>query len=296
MRDDEGRFAFRPYVSAAERRRKAEREAARLAKQGRIVAPIHVTGRTIATTFWGQAWCKNLESYSDYANRLPRGRSYVRSGSVVDLLIAPGRVTALVAGTRLYTVDLVIRPLDPARWRALITECSGQIGSVVELLSGRLSQAVLGILARREGGLFPAPKEISLDCSCPDWADMCKHVAAVMYGVGARLDRAPELFFTLRDVDQLELVAGAGAERLVDRAPRSKKILASGQLADIFGLDLDDGASRTASAPRPRTAVPGPRSKPVSPGPRGKPAPARPGPRREPAPARKSPRRPRPRP
>jgi uncharacterized Zn finger protein len=246
-------YEWRPYVSAAERRHNAARHVAKLKKKGRAVAPVVIEGRTIAHTFWGKAWCDNLERYSDYANRMPRGRSYVRNGSVVDLLIAPGKVTALVSGTEMYEIDISIKSLDRARWKAIIKECTGQIGSLVELLQGRFSQSVMEVLARKDRGLFPAPKEISLDCSCPDWAGMCKHLAAVLYGVGARLDAQPEIFFTLRQVDQTELITKAGAEALAGKAAKKgKKVIERTKLSSIFGIDLDEGDK----APRARTAAP----------------------------------------
>src|SRR5687767_1299310 len=189
---------YRPYVSVVERRAQAAREVAKLAKKGRKISPVRIEGRKIAHTFWGKAWCENLESYSDYENRLPRGRTYVRNGSVLDLQIEPGRISALVSGSSLYKIEIGITTLVKSSWQGIKRECAGKIGSLIELLQGKLSQGVMGIITRRPGGMFPAPKEISLTCSCPDWAGMCKHIAAVLYGVGARLDHEPELLFTLR--------------------------------------------------------------------------------------------------
>ncbi|MCA1664966.1 MAG: SWIM zinc finger family protein [Myxococcales bacterium] len=229
---------FRPYVSAAERRKRAARHAAKLVKKGRAVRPIRIEGRTIAHSFWGKAWCDNLESYSDYANRMPRGRSYARNGSIVDLQIEPGRVAAIVSGSEIY--DIAIDRLDRRLWRSLVRECTGRIGSLVELLQGRFSDDVMRILARPKNGLFPSPQQIRLACSCPDSADMCKHVAAALYGIGARLDAEPEIFFTLRQVDQAELVSEAStARRLRSRKSASKRTVASGDLESIFGIELE---------------------------------------------------------
>jgi len=200
---------FRPYVSVAERRAKAAKHATKLAKGGVKLAPVTLAGKKIAATFWGKAWCAHLESFSDYANRLPRGRTYVRNGSVIDLQIAPGKITAKVMGSELYEETITIAPLAAKRWAAVKAECAGKIDSLVGLLQGRLSDAVMGIITDRERGLFPAPAEIKLECSCPDWASMCKHVAAVLYGVGARLDNDPELLFRLRHVDPQELCVPA---------------------------------------------------------------------------------------
>src|SRR4029077_3566360 len=201
-----------PYVPVAARRRKAEREMEKLRKQGALLSPVKIEGRQIARTFWGKAWCDNLESYHDFENRLPRGRTYVRNGSVLDLQIAPREVTAMVCGSSLYRVMVGIDPVPRAQWRSICTDCAGGIDSLGELLQGRLSQGVMERICRQGLGLFPAPREIHFKCSCPDHASMCKHVAAVLYGVGARLDQQPELLFRLRTVDEKDLLAG------IDRA------------------------------------------------------------------------------
>jgi uncharacterized Zn finger protein len=233
-------YGFKPYVSVAQRRCKAQIEMEKRRKKGLAVSPIVIAGRTIAKTFWGKAWCDNLESYSDFANRLPRGRTYVRNGSVVHLEIQPGNITAHVSGSELYKVEITISALPVSQWRSVKGQCSGQIGSLVELLQGRLSKSVMDVVTKREVGLFPKPSEIRMACSCPDWAGMCKHVAAVMYGVGARLDEKPDLLFVLRKVDHLELIAGA-----VDSAPvagpgrlHGKKTIAAGELTDVFGIEM----------------------------------------------------------
>jgi uncharacterized Zn finger protein len=208
-------------------------------EQGHPVSPVVIEGRTIVTTFWGKAWCENLERYSDYANRLPRGRTYVRNGSVVDLQIVPGAVHAFVSGSDLYSVQVQIAPLAKARWRSICHDCAGGIDSLVELLQGRLSNGVMERICRQNEGLFPAPREIKLSCSCPDLAGMCKHVAAVLYGVGARFDRQPELLFRLREVDEQELIARAGcAVSFASQRPAAARILAGEDLAGVFGLDM----------------------------------------------------------
>jgi uncharacterized Zn finger protein len=250
-----------PYVPVAERRWGAAATAARMKREGRSLAPVEVRGRRIATTFWGDAWCRNLEAYSDFANRLPRGRTYVRTGSVIDLQIERGRVRALVSGTSLYEVAIGMQPLPRARWTRIKTQCAGQIASLVELLRGSLSDSVMEIVTRKGEGLFPSPREISLSCSCPDWATMCKHVAATLYGVGARLDRAPELLFTLRCVDPVEMV-----DVVVDRPraasrPRRSGVLASADLSAIFGVDIDVGEGRQG---RPRPPAKRRRHRPAS--------------------------------
>jgi uncharacterized Zn finger protein len=232
-------WGWRPYVSAEERRRKAAREVEKLKKKGRSVSPVVVEGRAIAKTFWGKAWCDNLEHYSDFANRLPRGRTYVRNGSVMDLQIARGEVQALVSGSQIYKVAVKVTPVSKARWVSICKDCSGAIDSLVELLQGRFSKGVMERICRQRTGLFPSPAEIELSCSCPDWASMCKHVAAVLYGIGARLDQQPELLFKLHAVNEKDLIANAGKDLpLARKTPASEKILGSEKLSDIFGLEM----------------------------------------------------------
>jgi len=180
---------WRPYVSVAQRRARAAREMNKLRKKGMNIEPIEIQDRNIAHTFWGKAWCKHLERFSDFANRLPRGRTYVRNGSVCHLAIKKGKIEAVVAGSELYNVDIRITALSSTQWKNVRKQCAGQIGSILELLQGELSSQVMGIVTDPAKGLFPQPGDIKLHCNCPDWADMCKHVAAVLYGVGARPGR-----------------------------------------------------------------------------------------------------------
>ena len=232
-----------PYVSVAERRRKAAREMDKRKKQGHAISPVTIEGRTIAKTFWGKSWCENLERYSDYANRLPRGRTYVRNGSVVDLQITAGAIHAHVCGSELYQVVLKVSPVAKAHWKSICDDCAGAIDSLVELLQGRLSKGVMERICRQKLGLFPSPSEIKLSCSCPDSAGMCKHIAAVMYGIGARFDHKPELLFRLRAVDELELIVNAGkAAPLEKKGAAAGKLLGSEDLSDIFGLDMAQSA------------------------------------------------------
>jgi uncharacterized Zn finger protein len=232
---------WRAYVSVPERRRQAARMIAKLRKGGRKVDPIAIEGRQIVRSFWGSAWCDNLEAYSDYANRLPRGRTYVRNGSVIDLQIEGGHIAALVSGSEIYEVELRVKPLAAAKWKRIRSQCAGEIDSLVELLRGTLSHGVMGIVTKKGAGLFPAPKEIRLDCSCPDWAVMCKHVAAVLYGVGARLDHAPELLFTLRGVDPGEMVGEAVDGAVAKRKPGRGRVLAEADLSAVFGVEIEVG-------------------------------------------------------
>ncbi len=244
------------YIPVAERRRRAAKKVAKMRKSGQQVEPVEVAGRKIATTFWGSAWCKNLESYSDYTNRLPRGRTYVRNGSVIDLQIEAGQVRALVSGSEIYQVSIAIKPLAKRRWTTVKRCCAGQIGSLVELLQGALSKSVMAIATNPKSGLFPAPREISLNCTCPDWATLCKHVAATLYGIGARLDQQPELLFTLRGLDPLELVEAAAASSPIPRKSRSARVLADDQLSSVFGIDLEMGTAPAKVGKKPHKKAP----------------------------------------
>lgn len=229
-----------PYVPVAEQWKNTEREIKKLRKNGRNVAPVTIEGRTIAKTFWGNAWCDNLESYHDFENRLPHGRTYVRNGSVVDLQISALEINALISGSPVYNVTVAIKALAPTLWRSVCKDCAGGIDSLVELLQGRFPKAVMERLCRQNRGLFPKPSEIRFSCSCPDGANMCKHVAAVLYGVGARLDERPELLFRLRAVDENDLVGSLDqALPFSDRPLDVGKTLETEDISALFGLDLE---------------------------------------------------------
>ncbi|MBI3351856.1 MAG: SWIM zinc finger family protein [Nitrospirae bacterium] len=238
------------YVSVAERREKAEKAASKMVKKGQKLSPVKLEGRTVARTFWGKAWCNHLESFSDYENRLPRGRSYVRNGSVIHLDIDAGKVAALVQGSSLYTVQIDIQSVDQNKWGYILTKCSGEIDSVIELLQGKLSSAVMKTITDKQKGLFPLPKEISLNCSCPDWAEMCKHVAAVLYGVGARLDHEPQLLFKLRKVDQMELIKNTTL-KMPSARPSKSKVIENQNLSELFGIEIADKPAKTTKAKGP---------------------------------------------
>jgi uncharacterized Zn finger protein len=237
------------YVPVAERKEKARKQEEKLRRKGDSLSPVVIAGRTIAATFWGKAWCQNLEHYGDYENRIPRGRAYVRNGSVLDLKIGTARVDALVSGSHLYSVAIEIRPLKAQVWKEVKKACTGRIGSLLELLQGKLSREVMEIVTHPQTGLFPEPAEISFHCSCPDWASMCKHVAAVLYGIGARLDREPELLFRLRDVDHRELIAASDVADLAASPGMGDKMIAEEDLAGIFGIEIDEGQATLSPAP-----------------------------------------------
>jgi uncharacterized Zn finger protein len=255
------RYEWSPYVPVAKRRQRAAKKVAALKKSGRLISPVEIEGRKIAKTFWGKSWCDNLEAYSDFANRLPRGRTYARNGSVIDLQIVRGRVRAMVSGSSIYNIEIKIKPLQRKRWNTIKKRCAGQIDSMVELLQGSISKGVMEVVTRHGEGLFPAPTEISLKCSCPDWATMCKHVAAALYGVGARLDDEPEMLFTLRGIDPAEIIAAAVTEGPAKRKRARGRTLKTEDLSSVFGIELDMGpAADGHEAPRPKRR----RKKPVT--------------------------------
>lgn len=263
--DFDGESRWPRYVPVAERQKQAKDEMARQAKKGVKLSPVRPAGRNIAESFWGKAWCDNLESYQDYENRLPRGRTYLRNGSVIDLRIEAGKVTARVQGSSLYNVEVKVNALAAKRWEDLKGRCAGRVDSVVALLAGKLPDTVMSAVTCRKSGLFPEPSAISLSCSCPDWADMCKHVAAALYGIGTRLDAEPELLFVLRGVSSGHLVQAAAREMTAAAAAQNAATeLAGEDLGALFGIELatsDDGGAalpaktvkkKASRKPRPR--------------------------------------------
>lgn len=228
------------YQDVEEQKKRLQREIAKRKKRGEkfVVLPAPAGQKKLSTTFWGQAWCRNLESYQSYESRLPRGRSYLRQGKVYNLEIEPGKLSAVVAGSELYDTKVIIQPLPKKQWQQIVKSGAGQVGSMLDLLAGKLGDGLMKVLTDPDGGLFPKPKEIRFDCSCPDHADMCKHVSAVLYGVGVLLDTKPELLFTLRGVDQAELLSDASTAALTDLSA-SAGDLAGADLSAIFGIDLN---------------------------------------------------------
>jgi len=258
------RYFSSPYVSVAERLSLGREAAAKLSKKsGRAAAPVVIEGRAIAKSFWGCAWCNHLEAFSDYANRLPRGRTYARNGSIVDLFVAPGQVTALVQGSVLYRIDIRFQPMKAERWLAFKQRSAGQVTNLIDLLQGKLSKEILADVTRLETGLFPAPSEIKMTCSCPDWAGLCKHLAAVLYGVGSRLDHQPELLFVLRGVEVAELIAAATASAAAgpltgEAQTAADSALAGEDLSALFGVDLEGSGGSEPKADPSQAAVAAP--------------------------------------
>ncbi|MCL2020842.1 MAG: SWIM zinc finger family protein [Betaproteobacteria bacterium] len=235
-----GWYGYGDYVSVAEKKEKAKKQLEKLRKKDQELSPIIIEGKKIAKTWWGMAWCKNLESYADYSNRIGRGSAYVKNGFVLDLKIEQGVIRGKVYGSQLYNITIQIDKLDNAS-KELVTGAIGhKIDSVEDLLSGDFPKEFGEIFLTQRKGLFPSPREIRLKCSCPDWADMCKHVAAVLYGVGARLDSDPLLFFKLRGIDVGEFIKKSIDEKVRNMMKNAgsvtARVLKDADIANIFGI------------------------------------------------------------
>jgi uncharacterized Zn finger protein len=218
-------------------------------KPARAYEPVSAQGRNLASTWWGKAWNSNLESYSDYSNRIPRGRSYLRQGAVIDLHIEGGEVSALVQGRKRapYRVSIRIDTLEEKRWKRISEKCGRRVENLEALVSGSFPADLSELFSQKGEGLFPAPDEIAFSCSCPDWAYMCKHVAASLYGIGARLDSDPLLFFKLRGIDVSELLAES-IDRKVEEVlgnsdVGSSRMISDDEAAALFGVAFDPGSS-----------------------------------------------------
>ncbi len=238
-----------PYVPVAKRREKAAKKMQQLKKKGQLIQPIQIQGRTIAHTFWGKAWCSHIESFCDYDNRLPRGRTYVRNGSVCHLEINEGQVKAMVSGSSIYHITIAIKPLVLDKWHTIKNTCMGKISSLLDLLSGKLSTGVMDVVCHPESGLFPLSHDLTFDCDCPDWATMCKHVAAVLYGVGSRLDADPAQLFKLRGVNFEELIDVNQAVLDVTSSKSSRrKRLDDTAFTDLFNFETTEPSDGTTSS------------------------------------------------
>ena len=232
---------YYPQPTEYEIRSNAAQTARKASKKGQILHPVIISGRTIAKSWWGKAWCQNLEQYADFETRLPRGQKYVRSGAVVDLQIQKGKITARVQGTRKtpYKIEIRISPLSQQRCDEIMDRCTARVDTLENLLSGSFPESMKDVFLG-DSGLFPTPKEISFSCSCPDWAVMCKHVAAALYGVGARLDEDPTLFFSLRGIDTgrfVDVVIANRVAAMLSNVNRpSSRILQDADLTELFGV------------------------------------------------------------
>lgn len=239
---------FPACVSVAEKRRKAQKSVEKLRKKNPDICPVIIEGTKLTKTWWGKAWNDNLESYSDFANRIGRGRSYVRHGAVLDLKITQGEIKALIQGSvsKPYQVTISILPLSDAVWQGITKSCAGKIDSLQELIVGKFPKTLSEVFTAKGQGLFPASKEIRFQCTCPDGAYMCKHVAAVLYGVGARLDKDPTLFFVLRKVKMEDLISDAISQKtetiLKKSNVKSRRIIEDTDIGDLFGIEMETKA------------------------------------------------------
>ncbi len=237
-----GYYGFPRYESVAEKKAKASRSLAKMKKKNPDIEPVIIEGRTLVKSWWGKSWNINLESYADYSNRIERGKRYVRNNAVLDLKISKGKVAAKVQGSRVkpYDVEITIDALDNKKWEQVTELCNHRIDSLEQLIEGKFPKELEILFTDKKYGMFPSPKEIHFACSCPDWAYMCKHVAATLYGIGARLDNDPMLFFALRDIDGQMLIRKSMERKLEsmlkNASKKSKREIAAKDISDIFGL------------------------------------------------------------
>ncbi len=261
----DGYGGFPRYVSVAEKRARARRKLEQLKKKHPGIRPVVIEGNTLVHTWWGKAWNGNLGKYADYANRIGRGRSYLRHGAVLDLQIKPGQVDALVQGSQgsPYRVTIKIKPIGAPVWKEIKTACAGQLASLQELLAGRFPKGLAELFTAKGSGLFPSPQEIDFHCSCPDYAYMCKHVAAVLYGIGTRLDEDPGLFFVLRKVKMDDLIAQAVRDKSESLLKQAKKktarVIEDADLGEVFGIEMEPAAAPKKEETAAQTAAQTPR-------------------------------------
>lgn len=246
-----GMWGWRKYVPVAKQREQAKRKIDQLKKKGIVIQPIEIQGRTIAKKFWGKRWCEHLETFADFENRLPRGRTYARNGSICHLKIEDTLVEAFVSGSKLYTVKIKIKPLKKQQWKQIKKKCTGEIGSLLELLKGEFSDQLMEVVTNPKEGLFPTEEEIDFSCNCPDWADMCKHVAAALYGVAARLDEHPEYLFLLRAVNAQELVSTTFKTESI----KTENLLEQTALGEVFDIDIDETNSQILNREKKRDLI-----------------------------------------
>lgn len=236
---------FYSTMSVAELQEKARKAASQARKKGKKYEPViaRTRGSQVCTSWWGKAWCDNLERYADYDNRLPRGKRYVRNGALLDLKIEKGLVRAKVQGSRSrpYSVEIEIDPLSKEKVQSIMDSCSRKVSSLEALANGEFPKEMEEVITEK-GGLFPDPSQIHFDCSCPDWAYLCKHVACVMYGIGVKLDENPFWFFELRGIDTdmlLKKTVENKVAALLENAQKpSNRILSQDQVHSLFSSDI----------------------------------------------------------
>lgn len=229
---------FYSYTSVADKQRKAQKYIQKMEKSGIVLHPIEENSKP-GSTWWGKAWNQNMTRYADLENRVSRGHSYVRNGFVLDMTIEKGVVKALVAGSSStpYSVKVLFDVLTESELCKVNEICGQRIDSLEDLIFGRfpkdLGESFLDLL-------FPSPSAIHFSCSCPDSAYMCKHIAAVIYGIGVRLDEDPLLLFSLRGIDSATLIRSSLESRtktlLANASKPSDRILDQSEVSKLFGL------------------------------------------------------------
>lgn len=232
-----GYGGFPEYVPVAQRKENAKKLIKKLQKKGQKLNPISIDGRIIAKSFWGKGWCTHLETMNDFESRLPRGRTYVRNGSVIDLDIKPGLISAKVSGSEIYDIKIEVKKMGDKPFKKIVDRCSGEISSLIDLLSGKFSKGIMTIIADEKTGLFPKQSEITFNCDCYDYAEMCKHVAAALYGVGHKLDQNPEELFLLRGVDHTDLI---NSDIKLDLIPKENNEKTDEDLFSLFNIDIEE--------------------------------------------------------
>ncbi len=235
-------YGYSDYQSVGELRAKAQKQLAKLQKKQPGIQPVIIEGRKITTTWWGNSWCDNFRRYADFENRISRGSAYCKNGFVLDLRIEEGSVSAQVQGSRLYQVSVHIDKIPDKKWKAIEAVCANRIDSMAALAEGRFPKELADVFMKQGDGLFPAPKEISFSCTCPDQygKHMCKHIAAALYGIGNRLDSAPLMLFTLRGIAPEVLIKKSVEEKmktlLANAGKSSGRVIADADIERLFGV------------------------------------------------------------
>ncbi len=237
---------FREYVSVGERSARAQRKIRQLKKKNPNLNPVVIDGKQIASSWWGKAWINHLKHYADFDNRVGRGRSYVKNGLVIHFAIKPGHIESIVMGTSSspYNIKIKTKKLSPNKWNKMKRLSREHLCTLPELNEGKFPKELKDIFSDRGEGIFPTIKEMSFHCSCPDWANMCKHVSASLFALGSQIDNNIDLFFKLRGVNTSELVQSA----LKDEAKHLKNrkfedtaqvlTLSEKKLASLFDIKL----------------------------------------------------------
>ena len=234
-------YGFAEYVPVAEKKANALNAIKKLKEKDPNISPVIIEG-TLGKTWWSKSWNKNLESYADYSNRISRGKSYVRQHCVVDLKISKGEIFSKVQGSRIkpYDIEIKIETLTKEAMNHVLMSCQKSIESIEQLVEGKFPKGLETLICDKNEGLFPSPKAIQFSCTCPDYAVMCKHVAATLYGIGVRLEEDPLLFFELRDIDINGLIKKSIEEKLENMlkhaGDKSDRTIEDDNIEDLFGF------------------------------------------------------------